>query len=165
MNSSKKENLSPLAQLKEKWRALDKNERDYWRKQFVSSRKISSLREEIAFKLKVSFISNIDLFRFSDWIADEDKREAAKTRSDEARVRALYSSYRIGGPSSAALRQLYRNCLRELERSAFRALLGPGRAQSLRKYAHKNVEAFYLDVLCLCVFALMEETSPRNGLN
>lgn len=161
MSSSETENLSPLSRLKKKWIRLDQAERDYWLREFNSSRTSLSLRREIGFKLGVVLFFPDELAQFRRWVTVQDAVEA-----DAKGVKSEAMSAAAGGvPASAEIRQLYRQCLRELERSAFRALLGPNRSQPLRKYAHKNVEDFYLDVLVLCVFALMEEMTPRNGLN
>ncbi|SRR5579862_6951269 len=157
---------SPVAELKEKWRELRKSEKDYWRAQFASARTSKSIRSEMVGRLGVFLYYDVQLTHFRKWVARQDKREAAeKAQFDAERALALNASSPVAGPSSVELRQLYRQCLKDLERSAFRALLGPSHSESLHKYAHKNVEDFYLDVLCLCVFALIEESTPRHGLN
>lgn len=164
MNSSEKENLSPLARLKEKWRTLQKSEQDYWRAQFTSSRTSKSIRSEMGSRLGVMLFHDVQLTHFRKWVADQDTREAEaeRMRADEAN---LDFGNPANTPSLAAVRWLYRQCLMDLQRHAMHVMLWPEDRRSFRKYAQKKLDEFHWDVVCLCALAWMEQPASLNYRN
>lgn len=161
MNSSEKNKYaspSALERLKEKWRALDESEKDYWRKQLDSPRTSLSLRREIGFKLGVLLYSS-QLKRFRDWLVSEQERElaAAMMHADLSKFAAPEFKNPGAGPSTGAVRWLYYQCLKDLEQRAMDVML----SRRPRIKPHD----FYYDVLCICTLAWLEKTSAKACLN
>lgn len=79
-------NLGALTQLKEIWRQLPEDARDYWRERFVSSgQSQSEIRAELFKKLKVNLSYDSKLTQFRDWLARQDRlaQEGEKMAEDE----------------------------------------------------------------------------------
>lgn len=150
---------SPVAELKEKWRELRKSERDYWRAQFASARTSKSIRSEMVTRLGVFLHHDVQLTHFRKWLTKQDTLEAAakKIHSDCASQMAPEFEKPAGVPATGAVQWLYHQCLRDLERRALDMVLS--------RRLHVKADEFYYDVLCLCVLAWLEETSPRVYLN
>lgn len=169
MNSSKKLNflhVSALTRLKEKWRTLRKSEQDYWRAQFNSSRTLKSIRGEMATRLGVMLIHDLQLTHFRRWLVSEHEREieAMMMRADLA-PRAPDFKNPGAATSMATMDWLYRQYLKDLQRQALHALLQPEDQRWFRKYAQRKLDQFHHEALCLWVLAWANQPLSLNSRN
>ena len=80
---------SELTKLKEVWRRMADDARDYWRQRFISSEvSQAEIRKELFAKLKINLKHDSKLTAFRSWVDEQDEldRRAEQMRDDERRL-------------------------------------------------------------------------------
>jgi hypothetical protein len=100
---------TPMQLMKDAWKRMSDDARDYWREQFSSSRKLSELRAELHTKLKIKFNFDARLSEFRSWVMDQDMRDeqAERLQENEARLIAQHPDWSLERIREEVLRQSY----------------------------------------------------------
>ena len=99
-----------LAQLKEIWRRLPDNTRDYWREQLSSADvPLSQVRAEIFTKLKVKLSGDNKLSLFRTWVIEQDRRdqEAERQQDEERKIFSDHPDWTMDKIREEVLRRSY----------------------------------------------------------
>src|SRR5579871_1234540 len=164
MNLSKARKIlsnSAVMRLKELWRSLRKDEKDYWRAQFASGRTLKSIRGEMATRLGIMLFYDFQLSHFRKWVAERDRQLGAIEKFEAEASAALLHHLNKPGParSDNLVLWLYCHCLNELRRRARNSL------SSGRSWTSAEVDKFYDDALFVIYLGWLVKTTPRNHLN
>lgn len=154
-------NASAVTRLKELWRSLRKNEKDYWRAQFASRRTLKSIRSEMATRLGIMLFYDVQLTHFRKWVADRDMQLSAIEKFEAEASGALLRHLDKPGPapSDSVVHWLYCHCLNDLRRQAKDSLT------SGRPWTSAEIDKFHDDVLFVFYLGWLVATTPRNHLN
>lgn len=99
-----------MQRMKDVWKRMSDDARDYWREQlFLSHRKLSELRSEILAKFKIQFDYDARLSEFKNWIEDQDARDSHEERmqENERRLKEQHPDWTIDEIRQEVLRQSY----------------------------------------------------------
>jgi len=84
--------LPEISKLKELWRTLSEDARDYWRSRLQSGGEGNTqpeIRRDIFAKLKINLRSDAQLSKFKSWMEQQDAMDAEAEQADEEERRIL----------------------------------------------------------------------------